>query len=585
MSGRIAYLQRSARGSAPLGVRIVGERDDEFHAVPPSNAEAAPLAADFTALAAWMKERLPHSSAGSHALDLLCLDTDGSLCTWLASPTADAPLVAALARQGGADGWGEEESRGSVLSTYAGIPQEADVQPLALHAGAAPSRFRFIRRTPVPTLAPAPRQRLGVLAATDVAARLLVDALDAAGVRVASVCSLWHAVAAAWDPTGLVFALATGRKGPLPPPGTAQVVAESSSIHAAVLVDPAGRLHWSWADHGRLVAGGSNRLITSPVSAPDALSPVTLAGSDVARLAAEWLAWSVQLGLAPARISCIVPENLSPVSAGTDRTILDAAAFGAALSAAWPQTTVDLAIVVDPVGQTLSRLAAAATVAQDTGATRATFAPADPRQSLVQLAHRPGRSHFRLHLWAALAICVLSAGLGAWAWQFQLSSSSATAASRKASAQWRELFKQLNLPGPILPGTELAALRTEIAKRELNNRPIKSDDPEMPVLQELETLSLVLSSEDIELLDLTLDSRGITRPRIVVLVPTIELAEQLGTALKQIAGSNLTAWAPEFTPQSGGKIRATYLASWTSLPAPTLNQPGNVPTQPTGGPA
>ena len=37
-----------------------------------------------------------------------------------------------LARQGGADGWGEEESRGTVLSAYAGTPFEAAVQPLAI---------------------------------------------------------------------------------------------------------------------------------------------------------------------------------------------------------------------------------------------------------------------------------------------------------------------------------------------------------------------------------------------------------------------------------------------------------------------
>lgn len=585
MSGRVAYLQRTARGSAVVGVRLVGERDDEALPVKlRDNAE--PADTDFLSLAAWMKDRLPKADGGHPTLDLLCLDTDGSLCTWLSSPTADAPLVAALARQGGADGWGEEESRGSVLSAYAGMPQEAAVQPLALQT-AAPTRSRIALRksASASALPPTPRQRLGVLAAPDAAARLLIDSLDSLGVRVTSVCSLWHAVAAAWDPSGLAYAQATGRKAANEPHAPSTIDADSAPIQAAVLIDPAGRLHWSWADRGRLVAGGSIRLRAAP-ALPGVLPPVTLTKSDASRLAAEWLAWSVQLGLAPARVVCVLPDELSTDGTDPDTAALDAAGFGAALAAAWPQTTIDLAVVEDPIGATLARLAAAATVAQDTGSSHATFAPADPRQSLVQLAHRPGRSHFRLHLWSALAVCVLSAGLGAWAWQFQLASSAATAASRKASTQWRELFKQLNLPGPIMPGTELAVLRTEIAKRELNNRPIKSDDPEMPILQELETLSLVLSSEDIELVDLTLDSRAITRPRVVVLVPTIELAEQLGTALKQIAGSNLTGWTPEFATQAGGKIRATYLASWIPLATPTTpNKPTLASPISSGGPS
>jgi len=587
LSGRVAYLERAAQGTAVVGLRIVGERDDE--SLPAKLRESQGSAGpDFQGIAAWMKDRLPKADGGGPTLDLLCLDTDGTLCTWLATPSADGPLVAALARQGGADGWGEEESRGSVLSTYAGMPQEAAVQPLALQTAPTASRTKFALRKAAPAAAPAPRQRMGVLAASDVAARLLLDALDSLGVRVTSVCSLWHAAAAAWDPTGLVYAKATGRKIAYTSAQHAEhVVAESSSIHATVLVDTSGRLHWSWADKGRLLAGGSIRLRTSSAQSQTADQPprVALTKPDVSRLAAEWLAWSVQLGLAPARIACIVPEDLSAEPAS-----LDAAQFGAALTAAWPGTSVDLAVVADPVGATLARLAAAATVAQDSGQTRATFTPADPRQSLVQLAHRPGISHFRLHLWAALAVCVLSAGLGAWAWQFQLASSAATAASRKASTQWRELFKQLNLPGPVLPGTELAALKTEIAKRERDNAPIKSDDPEMPILQELETLSLVLSSEDIDLIDLTLDSRGITRPRVVVLVPSLAVAEQLGAALKQIAGSNLVNWTtPDFINQADGKVRATYTASWSpqassaQLALPPFKPGDNTPAA--GGPS
>jgi len=379
----------------------------------------------------------------------------------------------------------------------------------------------------------------------------------------------------------MVYAHATGRKlaAESDRASADHVVAESSSVHATVLIDPAGRLHWSWADHGRLLAGGSIRLRSIPGLAPDQPPRVALTKSDASRLTAEWLAWSVQLGVAPSRVACIVPEDLSSPEAQSpsahENANLDAAGFGAVLTAAWPQTAIDLAVFADPIGATLTRLAAAATVAQDSGDTRSTFAPADPRQSLVQLAHRPGWSHFRLHLWAALAVCVLSAGLGAWAWQFQLSSSAATAASRKASTQWRELFKQLNLPGPVLPGTELAALKTEIAKREIDARPIKSDEPEMPILQELETLSLVLSSEDIDLVDLTLDSRAITRPRIVVLVPSLEIAEQLGAALKQIAGSNLTGWStPDFVNQPDGKVRATYLANWVQNAATAPTGPG-----------
>lgn len=549
MSGRVAYLERTERGFRPSGLRLVSERsDDTFRcALEDPGADAFELAR----MADWVREHLPRS--GAAALDILCLDVNGGLCSWITSPSAEPTIVAALARQGGADDWtSTEETSGSrVLGAYAGIAQDSSVQALAEID--APTRRPFLaRRAKKDTQPPrSPRQRMPVVAMPDAVARVLLDELDLRSIKVGSVCSLWHAMGAAWDPSA-----AHVRAG-LPAEADGRIVADSPGIHATVLIDPSGRLLWSWSALGGLLAAGSMRLRSLPAADQPARAQVS--ASDLSRLAAEWLSWSAQLGAAPARVTCIIPR------ADPAEGALDAREIGETLGRAWPGALVDLAVDDDPIGATLRRLAVAGSAAQDSGQI-APLSPEDPTASLVALTHRPGRAHFRLYLWAALTLIVLAGGIAALAAQTWIQASRIRLVKEKTSEQWRTAFQGLKLPDQLLPGTELLVLRSELTRLDNERRPVAATEPAMPVLQELETLSFVIGYPGASLDEILLESRVI-RPRVVCQVDSIAEGELLFTALKQIDGSNVTGWSAAFSPrQASGKFRCTFSGSWAATP-------------------
>jgi hypothetical protein len=380
VSGWICSIQRSDRGDRLVSVRLLGVGCDELWVAP---AEATPVGAAQDA-AVWLRERL--GKGGS--LRMLCADVDGAACSWLTVPDADPRVVLAAMRHSEDDGWDAPgESPDPLGAWQAAATGEADAQALA------PTRT-----APAITLLPqrgskgALPQRLSVIAMRDAVVKVCLDALDDQRVGVGLVTSIWHALATAWDAGGPAGRDATHASGD----GGHDIAAMDSPATAVVLLDPLGRLVWSWSQSGNLLAAGSIRLYASELGG--GATSLHVSRQDVARLATDWLSWTAQLGMAPRRVLCLTPE--------TDPGELDPAGLARALSEAMPDASVDLATMPDPVGATLARLVDLPPSVLPR--------PSEPRSSLVALSHRRGRAHKALYRWSSLALIAMAVGSGGW---------------------------------------------------------------------------------------------------------------------------------------------------------------------------
>lgn len=534
MSSRVAYLERSERGVVTRRVRLVGQHSDEVFELPASGSDQL----DMSAAALWLGEHLPKDSPRDRALDLLCLDTDGLTCAWVNTPSADPSVVRAMALAGsGVDG---AEGGASVLGVYASNPMESALQPLGAEVQGAAKRGAKKGQEPASV-----RRRMGVLAGSDIAGRLLVDALDARGLGVGAACSLWHAMARAWDPAT----------------GTSPAEASATITTGVLVIEPGAspRLQWVWSRHGELLAGGSARVTAGSTGAPK------LHESDASRLAADWLAWAAQLGLSPSRVIVVIPE---PDPEGDT-----SAAFGAAVGRAWPGAAVDLAVDPDPIGATLSRCAAAIDNAREAGKDPTESIATRGTGGLPSLSSRPGRQHRRLHFWAAGAIAAIAAALGVAAYRVGQHASDLTGQATALDKSWRDELATLKLPTAPIPGLELDYLNAEITKREKELAPPEASEATMPMREELETISLVVGIEDVELTELSLSPT--IGARVVVTVADLARAEELYDALTRVGGSALGAWTRQFdevkvqptgaaadhSPASP-RVRCTFTAKW-----------------------
>lgn len=507
ISGRVCFLSRAGDGFA--GVRLVGTRSDESWRAPPPAGEgtdAARVRSDIASAARWIAER-----AGVR-LGLLCVDVEGSNCSWVNAPSVEPVMVAAaMDREGVSEGW-----RNGGLDS-------ASVQALA----PAPAGKRVVD--------PA-GHRLSVLAVPDTLARLMLDALDDSGVDVARSVSLWHAMAMGWDPGSPVLAGSSVRGGALD---------GGAPVSGVVLVDPeAARLIWCWSQAGELLAGGVVMASATPEGA------VKVAKSDLARLVSDWLGWSVQLGVAPVRIVCAAPDG---DGAGTDAD-LSPAQVGAILGNSWSGATVDMAVHNDPIGATLSRLATAeTTVGTD----------ADGRASLVALSHRPGRVHRSMQWWTAAALIVGAAGLlgvGYKAWRG--AGAAATEKDKIVEQNRKDVMDAAPPPSGDLVITETARgnprgyLEERIASKLSQNKIPTGLTQAKPILAELENLSYVLGTDQIEVDQLILTESLV---QAWVFVPDTLTAESLRDALKQVAGDHCD-WALKFS--EGGRTKENMKLVW-----------------------
>jgi hypothetical protein len=492
------------------GLRLVGPTTDEAWSTGAPAGSDGVDAPEFGAAAEWVRGQL--GARHARGVSLMVLDAEGTTCAWITSETADPSVVSAMARLGAGPEAGKVA--GGALEFYAPAEAESSLQPLA-----------------TPEDARSGARRMPVLGGTDVAGRLLVDALDRARVQVERVGSLAHALAAAWDPGA-----ARG-----PGSGLLDTPTDAGVLTGIVLVGAgegeSWRLIWAWSRGGRLMATGSQRLRAGEgVFGPE----------EAQRLTAEWLAWSAQLGQAPRRVVAVAAsaEHL--------------AEFGRTLGEKWPGMSVDAVVHADPLGATLRRVADAIEAGDD--------APAgDPTRGLVGLSSRPGQRHRRMHRWRAGAILAGAALVGAGAWRLSAAGRASGEAASAWEARWRQVVQE-TYPDAAIPRAGVSPARVladEVRRREQAMLPPDRTTQTMPVLQELETVTMVVGHPGYALEYVELDSSRAVR--LVVTAATLQEAEALHESLKKIGGSYVSAWTATYAERTEGenkKIRADLRGEW-----------------------
>ncbi|MCL4221336.1 MAG: hypothetical protein KJZ65_08195 [Phycisphaerales bacterium] len=507
MTAPVCYMVRADRGARLLGLRVVHLHDEATWQAP--GEEAPDVAADARAAAEWLAERL---SGNGRSISHLVVDPDGGLCSWVSAADTSEPVLRAVIERP----FDSEEEAAS--GRFPELPGETALQPLI-------ERSRGRKGA-----GDEPGGRVPVLAMPVVPARMLVDELDRMGIKVGAVEALWQACATAWDPSASNLGGSHAER----------VVAEAVPTAATVLLDPSGRLVWSWSRGGRLIAGGAMRILTERASesAPETIERghtrlALVRDDDIARLGAEWLAWSLQLGTAPTRI-LVIGE---PSEGG-----LSSAQIGRALTDRWPQATIDFVREQDPIGTTLGRLAGRDVT--------------DP-VGIAELTNRPGRAHRAMYRWAAVALLCAAGVLGALAFHILESGGEMKAAATSVTNAYVELAGKEKLN----PATALLDLQAAIEKASKAAIDPSTIEAPRPVLQELEALSFVLSSDELTLRELTISPLSIT---LKVEVAQTEQYEALARAIRSVSGS-VVEWRDTLNPR-GGIVEATFTGSWPRSP-------------------
>ncbi len=480
---------------------------DSWDATPSADTDHALDTINETA--EWIKQRLSAGSDKSKIIATLCLDTDGAVCSWVKPEDSDPDLLRASVEQNTEmdhDDFDAPEVSGA-SERFPNLPLEVSYEPLHESPTSVGSR-------------------VAVIATPDVPARLLIDRLDAMGIRVDSVTTLWHAIALAWDPGARSSRHSAQR-----------VVASSSPVTACIVVDPdKGIMVWSWSQAGTLIAGGSIRL--PRIGGEHHRDPIITEPS-IARIGADWLGWSSQLGVSPSRIHFVTP---APVPLGDDEHRgLNGPEIGNALARAWPGASIDFIEHNDPIGETLNKLAS-----------RETVSP------LTTLSSRPGRAHRSMYRWSAAALIAASVAVGIGAWHFFERANDTRNQIAAIGSEQRALLDTVDAAMAMSP-FPLKEIRTKVAALR------GAGDPQVtniskPVMGELDTISLVVGMPGVSIQSIDLTNFGAT---VVVRVDEIRMAEQIAESLNQIGGSMLEWHLPNFV-KKGNQIVATYKATWNT---------------------
>jgi hypothetical protein len=540
LSVRVAYVRRTGRGLVLRSLRLVGQssdaswpergsasRDDAVEQNPTIYADAA----------VWLKSNL-QSARSRDGLEMICLDASGSILSWLSAPSTDDRVVGSLARQGPTTADGVPSNETTPVSYFAPGMLDSSIQALpGQHEGPESESGKGSKN------APALSMRLATLAATDLPARLLVDALDAQDVYPGEVATIWHAMAMAWDRFS-----------------SSDDATVNAPLTAVVMLDADARLVWCWSVQGRLIAGGSLRVrVQAPIASADPLVddvpplPV-VTRDDVARLTSEWLTWAMQLSRSPQRVVCVLPERLGGADSAED---LRPGEVGEEIARAWPGCAVDAALHDDPLEATLRRLV---TVLESTPVS----GTPDAGRALKAIASRPGASYRRMYIWTAASLALVGAGLGVLGLRFRQDAKAAERAAQGWEAAWREPVKKA-FPDlrPRPNASELMELQAMIKDKESMGKLPSSILVPKPVLQELEAMSLVVATPSIELRSITMNN---DRPvQLICSLPTTADAEAMLDALRRVGGSTLENWTMEFNARGtpgNDRREVTYTANW-----------------------
>lgn len=413
-----------------------------------SSTPLEPVAAAKTA-AQWVAQQL--DDIGTIDLACLVIDTEGSICGWLTAPRTDPAVLSALVLQSEFASAGIEDglphtagTNAAAVLTGAGLTglsigmggercmealtigtQEQQQQQATSLLSAVSKRNG--KKNAAKNPAPATNDRHAVLSIADDAARVFLSELDSLGIAPRHVRGLWHAMAAAWDPTSKHDA---DRPRTTNDANSKTIDAANTPVTAVILLDPKGRFHWAWSSEGSLLAANTFRIpkahlhgnsssSTAPTTAAlavvengeshDDSNPILCTKAHASRLVADWIAWSLQLGISPTQILALGPEHalrLSQLASETnDPQQNGSPSLGQLLAERWPNATVSAIADADPIGSTIRRL----TVTRSTGRSTkdnaaAADQPAKPTDDIVPLVERPTRVHRSAY--RALAVCI-----------------------------------------------------------------------------------------------------------------------------------------------------------------------------------
>ncbi|MCC6323084.1 MAG: hypothetical protein IT438_16800 [Phycisphaerales bacterium] len=580
----ICYLERAGGGSFIRRVRLMAEGGGaapfdrswtapSVTAAPSSEAAASDAVSTTRAAARWVAETL--GQLGTRELSHVCVDPDGALCTWLSATSADpATITATLMQPEVDDGTGAGGGSGSaarLLSLGAGSssgfsPDDASVQALATldppGTGSGISARLLSRRSAGALGIDAQRSRYAVMAVPDAPVRVFLDELDARGLEVRQVTSLWHAMAAAWDPAAQDSAFdESGR-----------VVSSFSPSSAVVVVDPVGRLVWAWSHAGQLVAGGAMRLRSAVRRASDAEAETAddqatarrvgaehadqtvleFTEAETGRLVMDWLSWSAQLGHCPQQVACIGPAPATDASTGQP----DPSLIGQSLGRAWPGATIGVGIHADPIGATLLRLTAATPGKALNPEAAVAVGPDDPRSALVGLSSRPGKADRGMYAWKAIGIVGAALIVGAVGYQLHASARGSAAAisdandTRKAALESvEEVIRGITLMRPRDATDSLASKTEEFRKQMAAMKPPK------PFVEEIARVFEAMKDHDE--VKVNAINIGPVSGTVDLITPDIETGPAIVTTLIKLPGV-LIRWqgtnVPGRPPTGPGKF-------------------------------
>ncbi|MFK7759203.1 MAG: hypothetical protein AB8C13_04565 [Phycisphaerales bacterium] len=507
MSERICYLQRTDRGLALAGVRMVGSHaDDQWEVTTGGSPDAILETIDDAAV--WIKQRLKSGGGSSRTLPILCLDTDGAICTWTKPEDTNEEMITAAIDQLDSDQEDELEAgfQTTMGERFPNLPLEVNYEPLNDQDTSDGSRR-------------------AVVASPDVPARLLIDQLDSMGIRIERVENLWSLIAMAWDPGAPHRSNARDSQ---------RVISTDDPVCACAILDTArGRLIWTWSKCGNLLAAGSIRISHTSEG-------LFLQQSDLSRLCADWIGWATQLGVSPLRVVMVLPENGLDNEHGLDRS-----GVGSIFAQHWPTATTDVLTQDDPLLATLR------------SAIEHEYPSSTKSSPASVLTNRPGRAHRSMYRWAAGMLIIAGAAIGWTGWSLYSKGSATLSDARTVRSAMSEQLMTVRPPitSLALPGPELQErLRRLIAR----NGPMEVT-PNKPVLKELETISFILGMSGIEI-----DSVQITHTIVKLKIRAADLstAEQINEALRSINSTDLQ-WriSPELAKR-GDQIEATFTATW-----------------------
>lgn len=518
MSGWVLHIARADRGAALRGLRLIGPSDDTSWSAPMQDGPEGVVEAARSG-AAWVVSTMKDAGARLE-LDAVCADTDGSVCGVVSAPSTDRPILRALIAGDDGEAMGDDEGE----DAWSRFP-EADA---TLEIGAV--------GTPAPTDAGG-KARTAVLAVPASAVHLVLDALDSAGVGVGRAVSLWHAVAAGFDPA------AKRRQSDLD--------AEPTTCAIVVPDEARGVLLWVWSQAGRVIASGDLRVRTgaggeAALARTDAGAPPAarcMPGEhDAARIASDWVAFSLQTGRPPARV----------IVAGLDvERDAQTRAFASKLASAWPDAPLDAMDHDDAVGVALRALAdrpdaPPPTITDDSG-----------DLALVGLTGRPGRWHRAAYAGLGALLAMLGVAVGIGAWRIGGAASAFDDRARDLRSEVRSVLEGVD--GELIfspfPEQELGDRVVE-AHRTIN--PDQTDSAPPEVMPMLERMTLAIGTTGI-----TLTSIEVSAVEVIVRVQVEDVAEHeaMNAALRDLSVGELRWREPQIQDRRG-TLAVTYRGEW-----------------------